>query len=105
MSFRNPFAPRRPGEASNRVGLIKGWVRAFIGIDDIATIAVSEIACRHTSCGGAETLVMVDVSNADLRVLRFAKPLAEVTEDDVRTAVEAVIRPQPEMERQASESL
>ena len=90
MSFYNPFAPRRPGAASDRAGLVKGWVRAATGFTDVVTIAVSEIACRHSACGGAETLVMVDVTDADLRVLRFAKPLSELTESDIRAAVDSV---------------
>ncbi|SCM71762.1 Putative nitrate reductase, delta subunit (modular protein) [uncultured Pleomorphomonas sp.] len=101
MSFRNPFAPRRPGGASGRVGLVKDWVRAAIGFGDAVTVAVSQIACRHSTCGGAETLVMIDVSNADLRVLRFAKPLADVTEDDVRAAIDAALRQQPAWQQPA----
>ena len=89
MSFHNPFAPRRPDAASDRAGLVKGWVRAATGFADVVTIAVSEIACRHSACGGAETLVMVDVTDADLRVLRFAKPVADVSPEDVRAAIEA----------------
>ena len=90
MSFRNPFAPRRPGGASDRAGLVKAWIREFAGFGDEITVAVSEIACRHSSCGGAETLAMIDVSASDLRVLRFAKPLSELTESDIRAAVDSV---------------
>lgn len=52
------------------------------------TIAITEIDCRHTACGGVETLAMIDVSASDLRVLRFQTPLAEVSAEDVRAAVE-----------------
>ncbi|MBS1165583.1 MAG: hypothetical protein H6R00_1608 [Proteobacteria bacterium] len=89
MSFHNPFAPRRPGGVSDRGTLLKGWVRQFAGFGDEVTIAVTEIDCRHSACGGAETLAMIDVTVADLRVLRFAKPMAEVLADDVRAAIEA----------------
>lgn len=55
---------------------------------DEVTIAVTEIDCRHIACGGVETLAMIDVTAADLRVLRFQKPLADVSAEDVRAAVE-----------------
>jgi hypothetical protein len=95
LSFRNPFAPRRPGGPADRGSLIKGWVREFAGFGDEVTIAVTEIDCRHSACGGVETLAMIDVTAADLRVLRFQKPLAEVSADDVRAAIEATGRPAP----------
>lgn len=88
MSFRNPFAPRRPSEAADRGSLLKGWVREFAGFGDQVTVAVTEIDCRHIACGGVETLAMIDVTAADLRVLRFRKPLADVTPEDVRAAIE-----------------
>lgn len=89
MSFSNPFAPRRPGGASNRASIVKAWVRECAGFGDDVTVAVSEIACRHAVCGGTETLVMIDVAASDLRVLRFDKALAEISAEDVRAAVEA----------------
>lgn len=87
MSFRNPFAPRRPSGAADRGSQIKGWVREISGFGDEVTIAVTEIDCRHVACGGIETLAMIDVTATDLRVLRFQKPIAEVTAEDVRVAV------------------
>ena len=89
MSFRNPFAPRRPSGPSDRAALVKGWVRDCAGLGDDVTVAVSEIACRHAACGGTETLAMIDVAASDLRVLRFGKPLAEISVEDIRAAVEA----------------
>ena len=62
MSFRNPFAPRRPGGPSGRAALVKGWIRDCAGLGDDVTVAVSEIACRHAACGGTETLAMIDVA-------------------------------------------
>ena len=32
---------------------------------------------------------MIDVAASDLRVLRFGKPLAEISVEDIRVAVEA----------------
>jgi hypothetical protein len=93
LSFQNPFAPRRPSGGSDEGGRLKSWVRELAGFGDEITIAISEIACRHSICGGAETLAMIDVTSSDLRVLRFAKPLAEVSAEDVRAAIEAAGRP------------
>lgn len=98
MSFHNPFARRRPDGTLNRTGLVKGWVREFAGLNDDIAIVVTEIACRHTKCGGTETLALIDASASELRVLRFSKRIAELSADDVRTAVEAVVRPQRQME-------
>ena len=89
MSFRNPFAPRRPGGASDRASLVKGWVRDCTGFGDDVAVAITEIACRHAACGGTETLAMIDVAASDLRVLRFDKALAEISVEDIRAAVEA----------------
>ncbi len=89
MSFRNPFAPRRPVGTSNRAALVKNWVRDHAGFGDDVAIAITEIACRHAACGGAETLVMIDVATSDLRVLRFDRALAEISVEDVRQAIEA----------------
>lgn len=87
MSFLNPFAPRRPRAVNSASGQLKALVRDTIGFDDDVSIAVSEVACRHSDCEGAETLVLIDVTAGDLRVLRFAKPAADVSADDIRAAV------------------
>ncbi|MCM5552977.1 nitrate reductase [Pleomorphomonas sp. NRK KF1] len=87
MSFLNPFAPRRPRAAASASGQLKVLVRDTVGFDDDVSIAVSEVACRHSDCEGAETLVLIDVTAGDLRVLRFAKPAADVSADDIRAAV------------------
>ncbi len=93
MSFRNPFAPRRPSGATDKSSQIKGWIRESAGFDSEVTIAITEIDCRHVACGGVETLAMIDVTAADLRVLRFQKPIAEISADDVRAAIENAERP------------
>lgn len=86
MTFHNPFAPRRP--RSDPPGArLKLLVRQVMGLGDAVSVAVTEVDCRHTECGGGETLVLIDLSVRDLRVLRFDKPASEVSEEDVRAAV------------------
>ena len=78
--------PKPDREAIERV---KGWAHAALGAPDGTSFAVNEIACADPGCPGIETVILVMEPGAKTRACKVAKPLDEVTEEDVREALQA----------------
>ena len=79
------FRSRRddPGraDASRRVAAL---VRAALSLTENDAVTVSEIDCGDPACGGAETVVLIMRPGRKTEAVKFMKPMAEVTEQDVR---------------------
>jgi hypothetical protein len=82
--FRNRGEPTPQADAIERV---KRWASATPGIAAGAGFAVNEIVCTDPSCPGTETVILVMEPGRRTRACKVAKPLAEVTEQEVREAL------------------
>jgi hypothetical protein len=67
---------------------VKGWVRATLGASSDTALAVNEIACTDPACPGVETVILVMAPGQTTRAFKLPKNLDEVTEPDIRQALE-----------------
>ena len=77
--------PKPDREAIERV---KNWARAAHPAPETTSLAVNEIACVDPGCPGIETVILVMEPGAKTRACKIAKPLDDVTEQDVREALQ-----------------
>jgi hypothetical protein len=81
----SPGSRSRPdGTASARV---KAWIAAALGPTDERTILVTELACTEPGCPPVETVIAL-LREGEPERWKLHKPLAAVTEDDVRILFE-----------------
>ncbi|MFC0282184.1 hypothetical protein ACFFJB_00865 [Camelimonas abortus] len=66
---------------------VSAWASAAHGGE--ARFSVNEISCRDPACPGVETVILVMEPGVATRAVKIARPMAEVTEDDVRAALAA----------------
>lgn len=78
-------SPKPNREATERV---KEWARAALQVTPDTAFAINEIACTDPSCPGIETVILVMEPGAKTRAFKVAKPLDEVTEEDIRVALQ-----------------
>jgi hypothetical protein len=67
---------------------VKAWAREALEANPDTAFAVNEIACPDPACPGIETVILVMEPGAKTRACKVAKPLNEVTEQDIRAALE-----------------
>jgi hypothetical protein len=77
--------PRPDGAAIARV---KAWLAATLGPDDGRTIVVSELTCSEPGCPPVETVIGL-LGEGEPARWKLHKPVADVTEDDVRRLLDA----------------
>lgn len=82
-SFGLPKADRAETER------VKALARAACGGPADTAFAVNEIACTDPGCVGIETVILVMEPGRKTRAVKVAKPLDEVTEQDIREAFAA----------------
>jgi hypothetical protein len=73
--------PRQDGTATARV---KAWVSAALAPDEDRTILVTELACTEPGCPPVETVIAL-LQEGEPERWKLHKPVAALTEDDVRT--------------------
>ena len=66
---------------------VKEWTRAALGASEETGLAVNEIACTDPACPGLETVILVMEPGVKTRACKVAKGLADVTEQDIVTAL------------------
>ena len=84
MSLRDWLRGGRRRPESEAIARVKAWAAA--AVPDI-TIAVNEIVCLDPGCPGTETVILVMAPGRKTRAAKIAKPVDEVTEDDVAEAL------------------
>ncbi len=77
--------PKPDREAVERV---KDLARAAIPAAPETAFAVNEIACNDPGCPGIETVILVMEPGRKTRAVKVARPLDEVTEQDIRAALD-----------------
>ena len=83
------FGFRRPRPEDTERRRIADWAREAGGIDADAVVKVNEIVCPDPACPGFETVILVMPPGAPPLARKIAKPLAEVTREDVARAMRA----------------
>ena len=72
-----------------RAGL-KTRAAAIFGLAENDGVVVNEIACSEPNCPDVETVFLVMRAGAPTRALKVSRPMAEVTDEDMRAAFEAL---------------
>jgi hypothetical protein len=70
------------------VRLIKSWAGTALASAADTVFAVNEIACTDPSCPGVETVILIMEPGQKTRACKIPKALDQVTEQDVRDALE-----------------
>lgn len=73
--------PAVPREALQRV---KDAVRSLLGSGDDTAVVVRQLECREPGCPPIETVIAVLPADGPARRWTAHRPVAEITEDDVR---------------------
>ncbi|MGL4242807.1 MAG: hypothetical protein ACRCTI_16970 [Beijerinckiaceae bacterium] len=69
---------------------VKGFVFDALGRNPDIGISVSEIVCRDPGCPGTETIILVMAPLRKTAACKVAKPMSDVTDDDVRDALKTL---------------
>ena len=76
------FSSRNP-RSSERANEIKEQVAAILGLDEEATVMVSELACMEEGCPPVETIIAVFRAGMDKLQFRLHRPISEITTHDI----------------------
>jgi hypothetical protein len=77
------FSSRSP-RSSERTNEIKAQVAAALGLDEEATVMVSELACMEEGCcPPVETIIAVFRPATDKLQFRLHRPISEITAHDI----------------------
>lgn len=76
------FSSRGP-RSSERANEIKEQVAAKLGLDEEATVMVSELACMEEGCPPIETVIAVFRPAMEKLQFRLHRPIAEITTHDI----------------------
>ena len=87
MSLRDWLRGGRPRPESDAIARVKAWAVAILAGSADTTVAVNEIVCLDPGCPGTETVILVMAAGRKTRAAKVAKPVREVTEDDVAGAL------------------
>jgi hypothetical protein len=78
------FSPR-PGRVPGRTTEIKAWAAETLGLTDDVAVMVTELRCTEPGCPPLETVVAILGESGPNRQYKIHKPIADVTEADVRS--------------------
>ncbi len=84
--MRGSFGLPKPDRQA--VERVKELARSAIQASAETAFAVNEIACNDPGCPGIETVILVMEPGRKTRALKVAKPLDEVTEQDILAALD-----------------
>ena len=84
--LRGSFGLPKPDRQA--VDRVKDMARAALQASPDTAFAVNEIACNDAGCPGIETVILVMEPGRKTRALKIPKPLDEVMEQDILTALD-----------------
>jgi hypothetical protein len=73
----------RSNRSSERTKEIKAQVSAALGLDEHATVMVTELACMEEGCPPVETVIAVFRPAMRKLEFRMHRPMAEITAHDI----------------------
>jgi len=84
--LRGSFGLPKPDKQA--IDRVKELARSALQVSPETAFAVNEIACNDPGCPGIETVILVMEPGRKTRAFKVPKPLDEVTEQDIRSALE-----------------
>jgi hypothetical protein len=72
------------------IARVKAFAFEALGRNPEIAVSVSEIVCNDPGCPGTETIILVMAPGRKTAACKAQKPVAEVTEDDVRDALKSL---------------
>jgi hypothetical protein len=78
---------QKPSANPEQALQIRSWVREWLSLDENAVVMVSELQCSEPGCPPLETMVAVLEGPGKRRQFKFHKPIAEITADDIDSAI------------------
>lgn len=90
------FFMKRQGGSGNRdaARVLSDMVRQALGLEEEATVSISEISCGDPACGGAETVVLVMRPGQRTQAAKVLMPMAQVQEADLLAALKPLAGPE-----------
>ena len=82
--------PRRSHHAR-----LRRWTREFLHLDEDVTLTIQELRCAEPGCPDLETVIGISQAPGQWRRLHIARPAAEVTREDLRTAAAHLLTGNP----------
>ena len=82
------FGKRDDGLRAEAVRRVKGWVASRARAGESDTVMVTELQCTEEGCPPVETVLALLRPGDEPRKWKVHKPVALVTEEDVREAIE-----------------
>ena len=70
-----------------RAGVVKSWVTEHLDLAETDIVSVAELACHEPGCPPVETVVTIHGSDGQHRTCHIHRPLAEVEQTDIVTAL------------------
>ncbi len=87
MRLRDVFGGTRAPRNPQAVAEIKACVLRQLGLGEDCAVTISEIVCPDPGCPDLETVILIMRRGERTRALKIRKPLAAVTELDVRESL------------------
>jgi hypothetical protein len=84
--LRGAFGLPKPDRQA--IDRVKDFARAALQAPPETAFAVNEIACNDPGCPGIETVILVMEPGVKTRAYKVAKPLNDVTEQDIHSALD-----------------
>lgn len=82
--MKNLFARRT---APGRAAMVKRWVIERLDLGEADLVTVAELACQEPGCPPVETVVTVHAADGQRHAWHIHKPLAEIDQADIVTAL------------------
>ena len=82
------FGPQRDETTSRAIRVLKSAARELFGAGENDAIVVNQLQCTEPGCPPVETVVALLRAGQSPRQVKIHKPATEVTEDDLRSALE-----------------
>jgi hypothetical protein len=82
------FGPRNDERRSAAIRTLKATARTLFEANDDDAVLVNELSCTEPGCPPIETVVALLRAGVEPRQVKIHKPAVEVTEDDLRLAIQ-----------------
>ncbi len=83
------FSPRKDEKRSAAIRAIKASASVLFGAGEDDAVVVNELRCTEPGCPPIETVIALLRAGSPPRQVKVHKPVTEVTESDVRAAIQA----------------
>lgn len=82
------FGPRNDERRAAAIRALKATARTLFEAADDDAVVVNELSCTEPGCPPIETVVALLRAGSEPRQVKVHKPAVEVTEDDLRVAIQ-----------------